>query len=339
MEDILTRKLWAIGGGKGGVGKSIITLLLGDRLAKLGAKVILVDADLGGANLNILLGIRYPLHTLEDFIHKRVDYLEDALTSTPMQNLKLLCGADDILGIANPKFVQKKRILDHLKRLEADIILLDLGAGTSFTTMDFFLYAVNKVVVLSPQVTSIQNAYGFIKSCMYRKFSRVFSKDAEALQLIQNAISDKEKKVESIPELKKTLQSLGQERELLLSSCFDDMKPGIIVNMIRNEKERNVAKVVHDVSEKYLDISPESLGFVDYDPLLEKSINKMESFLMGGKSNSATTQVYDIAMKILKRTPKETGKIHPPVNLIQRERRITFTNTKALSNAPQIAHA
>ena len=117
------------------------------------------------------------------------------------------------------------------------------------------------------------------------------------------------------------------------------MKPGIIVNMIRNEKERNVAKVVHDVSEKYLDISPESLGFVDYDPLLEKSINKMESFLMGGKSNSATTQVYDIAMKILKRTPKETGKIHPPVNRIQRERRITFTNTKALSNAPQIAHA
>lgn len=111
MEDNLRKKLWAIGGGKGGVGKSIITLLLGVRLAKLGVKVILVDADLGGANLNILLGIRYPLHTLEDFMQKRVDYLEDALTSTPIPNLRLLCGADDILGIANPKFVQKKGYL------------------------------------------------------------------------------------------------------------------------------------------------------------------------------------------------------------------------------------
>ena len=327
MEDNITKKLWAIGGGKGGVGKSIITLLLGVRLAKLGVKVILVDADLGGANLNILLGIRYPLHTLEDFIQKRVDYLEDALTSTPIRNLRLLCGADDILGIANPKFVQKKRVLDHLKRLEADIILLDLGAGTSFTTMDFFLYAPNKVVVLAPQITSIQNAYGFIKSCMYRKLSRTFNKDAEALQLIHKAISDKEKKFESIPELKKTLKSLGQKREPLLSSCFDNMKPGIIVNMIRNKKERHVAKVIHDVSEKYLDISPEYLGFVDYDPLLDKSINKMEAFFLEGKSDSTNMQVYDIAMKILKRTSKETIKIHQP-NRMQRGNKIVLSNTQ-----------
>ena len=143
---------------------------------------------------------------------------------------------------------------------------------------------------------------------MYRKLSRVFRRDAEALWLIQNAISGSQKTVESIQELKKTLTSLGQGRELLLSSCFDDMKPGIIVNMIRNKKERNVAKVIHDVSEKYLDISPEYLGFVDYDPLLEKSINKMEAFFMAGKSDSTNMQAYDIAMKILKRTPKETLK-------------------------------
>lgn len=339
MEDILRKKLWAIGGGKGGVGKSIVTLLLGTRLAKLGVKVILVDADLGGANLNILLGIRYPLHTLEDFIKKRVNHLQDVLTSTPIPNLKLLCGADDILGIANPKFVQKRRILDHLKHLNADIILLDLGAGTSFNTMDFFLYAANKVVVLSPQVTSIQNAYGFIKSCMYRKLSRVFSKDREALQLIQNAISDKEKKFESIPELRKRLNSLGQEREILLSSCFDNMKPDIIINMIRNEKERNVAKVIHDVSEKYLDISPEYLGFIDYDPVLEKSINKMEAFLMAGKSHGINMQVYDITLKILKRTPIEPLKKQPSVNRIQKEKKTTPTNSESLSNTPQMVQA
>jgi len=309
-----------------------VTLLIGVRLARLGSKVILVDADLGGANLNILLGVRYPLHTLEDFIKRRVDHLENALTSTPIENLKLLCGADDILGIANPKFTQKKRLLDQLKHLDADIILLDLGAGTSFTTMDFFLYAGGKIVVLSPQATSIQNAYGFIKSCLHRKLVRAFSKDAEALELIQSVISDEEKKIESISELRRTLKSLGKVREPLLSSCFNDMRPGIVVNMIRSEKERNVAKVIHDVSEKYLDISPEYLGFVDYDPLLEKSINKMEAFLIAGKSNSATIQVYDIAMKILKRTPKETLKIHPP-NHMQRGSKIVLSNTQQAVHA------
>jgi MinD-like ATPase involved in chromosome partitioning or flagellar assembly len=110
------------------------------------------------------------------------------------------------------------------------------------------------------------------------------------------------------------------------------MKPGIIVNMIRNKKERNVAKVIHDVSEKYLDISPEYLGFVDYDPLLEKSINKMEAFFMAGKSDSTNMQVYDIAMKILKRTPKETLKIHPS-NPIQREGGIALLNTQQAVHA------
>ena len=55
-------------------------------------------------------------------------------------------------------------------------MLLDLGAGTSFTTIDFFLYAPNKIVVLTPQITSIQNAYGFIKASLFRCLSDMFSK-------------------------------------------------------------------------------------------------------------------------------------------------------------------
>ena len=70
MEDELKKRLWAIGGGKGGVGKSITTVMLGAMLARLGKKVLLVDADLGGSNLHTLLGIRYPAHTLADFIHR-----------------------------------------------------------------------------------------------------------------------------------------------------------------------------------------------------------------------------------------------------------------------------
>ena len=65
MEDELKKRLWAIGGGKGGVGKSITTVMLGAMLARLGKKVLLVDADLGGSNLHTFLGIRSEEHTSE----------------------------------------------------------------------------------------------------------------------------------------------------------------------------------------------------------------------------------------------------------------------------------
>ena len=124
MEEIIN-KFWAIGGGKGGVGKSLVTVLVGAALARLDKKVVIVDADLGGSNLHTLVGIRYPAFTLVDFLKKNVSSLEEILLDTPVENMKIICGADDILGLANPKHTQKAKIFNHLKTLEADFILID----------------------------------------------------------------------------------------------------------------------------------------------------------------------------------------------------------------------
>ena len=78
-------KLWSIGGGKGGIGKSLITLGLGVALARLGNRIILVDGDLGGANLHTLMGVRYPHVTLEHFLTKKVAQLEDTIIETPLR--------------------------------------------------------------------------------------------------------------------------------------------------------------------------------------------------------------------------------------------------------------
>jgi len=72
---------------KGGVGKSIVSLMLGTSLARQGKKVILVDADLGGSNLHTLAGIRYPLYTLADFINRQVENIEDVVMDTPVENM------------------------------------------------------------------------------------------------------------------------------------------------------------------------------------------------------------------------------------------------------------
>ncbi|HEY9072784.1 MAG TPA: P-loop NTPase, partial [Desulfobaccales bacterium] len=122
-------KLWSIGGGKGGVGKSVFSLGLGISLARLGKKVIMIDCDLGGANLHTLMGVRYPHVTLEHFLLKKVDRLEDTIIQTQMEGIGLICGADDILGAANPTYSQKIRLLNQIEDLPAQYVLLDLGAG------------------------------------------------------------------------------------------------------------------------------------------------------------------------------------------------------------------
>ncbi|MBW1992341.1 MAG: P-loop NTPase, partial [Deltaproteobacteria bacterium] len=165
-------KLWSVGGGKGGVGKSIITMGLGICLAQMGKRVVLIDGDLGGANLHTLMGVRFPQVTLEDFLLRKVARLEDTIIKTQFEGIGLICGADDILGAANPTYAQKIRLIQQIEELPADFVLLDLGAGTSFNILDLFNFSPGKIAVFTNQVTSLQNAYGFIKSALYRKLSR-----------------------------------------------------------------------------------------------------------------------------------------------------------------------
>src|SRR6185503_9249027 len=166
------RQIWSIGGGKGGIGKSLLAASLGWQLARLGKRVVLVDADLGGANLHTCLGLPGPDRTLGDFIQRRVERIEDVVVDTPFPRLRLLSGASDFLGAANINYAQKVRVLNRIKGLDVDVVLMDLGAGTSFNIIDFFLAADVSLLVVVPEPTSIENGYRFIKSALYRRLRR-----------------------------------------------------------------------------------------------------------------------------------------------------------------------
>src|SRR5271169_3293387 len=135
---LLPSTIIAVGGGKGGVGKSFFASNLACGLAKIGRSVILVDADLAGANIHILFGIKYPERTLGDYLKKNVATLADVLLPTQLPNLSLLCGASDFLELANPHYTQKQKVISEITRLNADMIVIDIGAGASLNNLDFF---------------------------------------------------------------------------------------------------------------------------------------------------------------------------------------------------------
>src|SRR5512139_2198310 len=229
----LDRKtIWAIGGGKGGSGKSFITANMGICLSQLGVRVILIDADLGGANLHTLLGISPSSVSLADFIKKRVARLQEALISTAIPNLQLLTGAQDLLNATEAKAVQRHKLLRSIKQLEGDYILVDLGAGNALSVLDFFLMSDGGILVVTPEPTSIENTYRFLKSAFYRRLRQSVSSHA-VKTLIDGAMDQKsEMAIQNPYELIKAVKRVNEEEAQKIEMEVETFQPNLILNQV-----------------------------------------------------------------------------------------------------------
>jgi flagellar biosynthesis protein FlhG len=153
--------------GKGGVGKSNLALNLAIALGCRGRRVVLFDADMGMANLDVLCGLT-PTGTLEDVVRGRTT-LRDILVQGP-GGFQLVPGASGVASMANIDGLGRRRLLKQLAMLDsvADHLLIDMGAGISSSVMSFAAAADRVVVVTTPEPTSMTDAYGAIKALASR---------------------------------------------------------------------------------------------------------------------------------------------------------------------------
>lgn len=273
------QKIWAIGGGKGGVGKSLVTANLSICLALMGYKVIGIDLDLGGANLHTTLGVPIPDRTLSDYVSKKVRKLSEIVTETPITNLSIISGAQDDMGIANIKHMQKSKLLSHLDELNADFLLFDLGAGTSFNTLDFFITADQGILTALPEPTSIENTYRFIKSVYHRKL-KMAEDFLEIQPLIDQAMNAKLSQNSSPAELINRVIEINPEMGLKLQSELQRLTPRLILNQVRTQTDIDVGFSMKIICKKYFGIELDYVGYLDYDACVWQSIKKRRPLLM-----------------------------------------------------------
>jgi flagellar biosynthesis protein FlhG len=256
------QRVISVGGGKGGIGKSVIAANLAIELARRGERVVLVDADLGGANLHTCLGVDAPRRTLSDFIERPVASIEDIVTPTGIPNLGLVSGATDHLDAANPKHAQKLRLLRHVQTMDVDRAVLDLGAGTHLNVLDFFLVSDHGLVVLVPEPSAVENVYRFVKAAFWRRVRNVaavygFEDELRAV-LGEGAFK-------SPVEVLRALAGRCPDAGDLLSRELDGFRPRLVVNQARTPQDAEVGHAVVAAWRKFFGLRMDYLGHVEHD--------------------------------------------------------------------------
>ncbi|MCP4895508.1 MAG: MinD/ParA family protein [bacterium] len=265
-------QIWSVGGGKGGVGKSVIATNLAVALAEGGRQVVLIDADLGGANLHTLLGVPWAGNTLSDFLVGKVKALSQLLVPTATPGLALISGADPDMDIANPKFAQKMRLLRHLCTLRADHIIVDVGAGSSANVLDLFLSCQTGIVVTVPEPTSIENAHQFLRSALIRKLR--FSEPRPRVRSIFNWLDgiDQRRTLKDPRRLIETIDQIDPEIAAILHQTLHSLSFAIVVNRVEKEDQRILGPQLATGCQEILGVAVSSIGSTEHDPFVPRSI-------------------------------------------------------------------
>jgi flagellar biosynthesis protein FlhG len=257
-------EIWAIGGGKGGTGKTFVLSQLANCLASKGKHVILVDTDFGGANLHTFFGIKRNPVSIMNFFDKKVP-LENLVLETPIENLSIIPGNSASVSPANINHAQKSKLFRHIKQLDADYVLLDLGGGTSIDTIDAFLLADRLIVVAVPEVTAIENLFQFIKSVFFRKLKQLFAKHG-LKDKARNVWLNREKyEINGIVDLLDYLKNESRDLDNILSDKLSDFTVYIILNKVRNVREVQEGFSVKSVCIKYIGVNARYSGYIEYD--------------------------------------------------------------------------
>lgn len=175
-EEILSNqphtKVLVISSGKGGTGKSTIAVNLSIELCRKGKKVLLFDADLGLANIDIMLGI-VPKYNLYHVVNGKKTIQDITLSSE--EGLDIIPGGSGVYELANLSQDKLKNIIVQLGKLDGiyDYMIIDTGAGLSESVLTFLLAADDVIIVTTPEPTSITDAYGIMKSLSSQKFPGV----------------------------------------------------------------------------------------------------------------------------------------------------------------------
>ena len=256
----------SVASGKGGVGKSVISVNLALVLARKEKQVVLADLDVGGADAHVLVGLLNPPLTLTDFLNHRIERLDDLAQGLSIHpNLRIIPGTGDTLATANMPYSQKKRLIRNFQDIRADVIIVDIGAGTGYHALDFFLMADHHLAVATPDPTSVLDLYRFIKLAAIRRVLSMFvMRDVMAERLANRDYS-------SVEEVLDVAGKTDESGRSIAESTLKAFQPALILNRVSGRARVNVPQLKKLLKE-YVGGDLTLLGEIPEDSAMEQAV-------------------------------------------------------------------
>ena len=279
-----------IASGKGGVGKSLLSANLAIALGQAGKKVVLCDLDLGASNLHLAIGQNVKNRSIGTYLTDKTEF-KDIIEPTEYENVSFIAGDSQIPGLTSLKAAQKAKLLRNFRSIDADFLILDLGAGTHQIILDMFLQSPQGILITAPTVTATLDGYLFLKNCVFRLMYTTYKKGTAGHELLEQVRKNSQQmKSLYIPQITQALEKIDPESTKLFKARMQQFCPRLVLNMIEDPKDAASASRIRNSCKQYLGLE------IDYLGLLPVIIYKPKSVL--------SQAIYRIAEKICAAEPR-----------------------------------
>src|SRR5579872_2454718 len=304
----------AVGGGRGGAGKSLVAVNLAVYFAQLGKPVVLVDADAAGANLHSHFGLR-AASVEPDVDEGGFEAIARAHVPTSVPGLSLLPAAHDAItpGLAL-RAGRKMRWLAGLRALPAEYLVVDVGPGHSDFAVDLMLAADVPIAVTVPEPPAVEGTYRFLRAAFRRRLRRALVRDKLRSALLERALAD----LGTLPAPIDLVHKLTRVEKTLAEMAWTEacaMRVQLVVNQTRVRTDAELGAWMSGLVSRHYGIALDELGHVEHDDTVWLTVRRNKPLLVDSPTSKSARNVERIARRVLALSAAKPGEAAavPPV--------------------------
>ena len=302
----------AVGGGRGGVGKSLVAVNLAVYFAQLGKEVVLVDADPGGANVHSHFGLN-AARVEPDFDEGGSDALRRALVPTSVPGLSLLPAAHDAVTRGPTlRAGRKTRWLSVIRAVPADYLVIDVGSGHGDFALDLMQAADIPIAVTVPEPPAIETTYRFLRAAFRRRLRAGLVRDKLRLALLDRALAD----LGMLPAPIELVRRLSRVDRSLSDTAWrfaQAMRIQLVVNQTRVRTDSELGAWMSGLVARHYGIALDELGHVEHDDTVWLTVRRNKPLLVDSPTSKSARNVERIARRVLALAASKPGESGTPV--------------------------
>ncbi|APR86021.1 Flagellar synthesis regulator FleN [Minicystis rosea] len=288
------RRIIVVGGGRGGVGKTLLAVNLGVYFAQLGREVVVCDADPFGSNLHAVLGLDSPpLVSSAAMEEGTVD-----LVSSTVPGLRILPTAYDPMTATPVRTSRSAPFLKQIFDLEVDYAIVNLGASSGSAALDIFLQADVGITVTAPEPLAIETTYRFCRSLYLRTLRRALMKERFKLRLVEKVIA-------ALPPLAAPPQIVAEIKRYddgvaaIAAQEMGRITPRLVVGQTRLKSDLELGPSMAMVSERFLGMPLDYLGHIEHDDAVWLTVRRRQPLLIDSPTSKSARNIERVARRIL----------------------------------------